>query len=183
MAALAARKFFIYHAGPPTGFFFRIFLRLLFKLSSDSPQISPGFSRSVRYQPRTTSWRHHRAPRRPGRRRAPTPEELRQAAIPPANTSSSPLFSAPLNRTDKIERPSEERPGLKLYLTLQGAGTGQAAPVKRTNKCCVVPTVFGVFLSHSPPRSGQLKFSLWPAPLGRIVSFVTHLNLLHIFLA
>jgi hypothetical protein len=38
--------------------------------------------------------RHHRVPRRPGRRRAPTPEELRQATITPANRCLS-LFQLP----------------------------------------------------------------------------------------
>jgi hypothetical protein len=60
-------------------------------------------------------------------------------------SSSSPLFSVPLNRIDKIQRPSEERPVLKLYRTLRGTGPRQAAPVKRTNKCCVVPTVLASF--------------------------------------
>jgi hypothetical protein len=51
--------------------------------------------------------RHHRVPRRPGRRRAPTPEELRQATVTPASKLYGPPrvhFSAPLDHLTKTAK-------------------------------------------------------------------------------
>jgi hypothetical protein len=59
------------------------------------------------HQSRTTSWRHQRTPRRPGRRRAPTPEELRQATVTPASKLYGPPrvhFSAPLDHLTKTAK-------------------------------------------------------------------------------
>ncbi|KAJ3616347.1 hypothetical protein MTP99_003905 [Tenebrio molitor] len=87
--------------------------QITFRSSPDRLRIFPRRSRRLHHQLRVTSWRHHRAPHRPGGRRAPTPEELRQAATTPAKT----LYGPPrplLGPTEPSELrpkfPSEERP-------------------------------------------------------------------------
>ncbi|KAH0816614.1 hypothetical protein GEV33_006177 [Tenebrio molitor] len=87
--------------------------------------------RHLHHQPRATSWRHHRAPRRPGRRRAPTPEELRQATITLASNLYGPSrvhFSAPLDHPTKTAKIERGATGTPLYSTLRGAEIWQVAP-------------------------------------------------------
>jgi hypothetical protein len=142
MAALATRKFitqgdqqnfpgFLQHLPGSCQRISRIHRipQITFRSSPDRLRIFPRRSRRLHHQLRITSYRHHRAPYRPGRR-ASTPEELRQAATTAAKTlygSPRPLLG-PNETPERIsERGATDTP---LYRILRGAEIWQAAPVR-----------------------------------------------------
>jgi hypothetical protein len=110
------------------------------------------------------SWRHHRAPRRRGKRSPDSGRALPgcQAARTPAKILYGPpqtIFSAPLTRPAR----ASDTP---LYRTLRGAEIWQAAPVPGQINVVFFPALLSLtLLSRSRIRTTGV--CLWPAPLGR----------------
>jgi hypothetical protein len=109
--------------------------------AADHPTAS-SITRQLYLQSCMTSWWHHRAPRRSGRRPAPTSEELRQATITPANNHWT------IRR--RPQKPSEERPVLHCTTPCEVPESGKP-PLYQDQINVVLFTHLCVFLSHPLP--------------------------------
>ncbi|KAJ3620572.1 hypothetical protein MTP99_004509 [Tenebrio molitor] len=135
MAALAARKFFIYHAGPPTGLFL--------EASSDFSKPLQTSSKSLQIFPRILPVIQPPAPHHL-MEAPPSTAPARRGEPRLRKSSARQLYHLPVTRTvlleftflgstRRLDQPTEikisERgaTGTPLYHILRGAGTWQAA--------------------------------------------------------
>jgi hypothetical protein len=115
----------------------------------------------------TTSWRHQPGRARPGRKRAPTAEELRRRhKISLGNQDGLPraTLKVPLNHESIIKYRKRGVTSPARHHTLRGAGTGQNRPVYTGQKINVVLSLKRLYFSpfRAPIWTPDLCFVAGP---------------------